>query len=317
MRSISRILGAGLLLVALAGPAGAQGRDELRRLRDENATLRRELQEARARLRELERRAGPGEGARGPDEARTLQVPELRLADDAGAADALELAEELLRGLQALPDPPPPGAASELASRLGAYTPDPPGELLVPEPAWREARGDQPRPGRGALEATLTELLPLLRGAAWSGGPALGDPGPFLEVGLELRGARGPVQLELEAVRLNGRLLLVRVRVPWFQAHARAALEVARRGLASQVLRGEPVRLPAPGELAADGVQELLWEDPRTLRLPGYRVRFELPRRGEWGAVAEPLLPGEPPLQVGPLPGHDPRRDPYRVRAGR
>ena len=339
MRSTSHAALLGLLVLWLAPAARTQAPDDLARLRSENEALRRELSATRSRLEALEAlvrerlggepwtapgAAPPGSPpdptlqlARLSDDRRTLLVPDLRLPEDAGAAGSIELVEALLAGCRDLPLGHSAGAVTALASRLGAFDPGPQGGFLVPSAAWKPLAQGQAHayPQRRHLEAVLRELAPCLGGARLvSVSEAARGPAAAPRIGAQLASRAGPLELELVAARVNGRLLLVRLEVPWFETNARAGLEELRRLLAASTLRGDPAPLPSPSALEAGGVRVLAQADPRTLRLPGYELRFDRLAGGEWGAVAQPLLEGGVTLSIGPLPQHDPRKAPYRVR---
>lgn len=342
MRSTELVLLLGLLGAPLLAqePAAPESPGEAR-LRVENEALRRELEATRDRLEALEalvrERLGPaGEawtapGQRPPEtppgpllqparlssDESTLLVPDLRLPEDAGAAGPAELVDALIEGCRALPLDLPEGPLTGLASRLGAFEPTPQGAFLVPPRAWAPlATGSAAAyPQRRQLEGELRQLAPCLSGARLTSvtiQPGAPPAAPRLEARLDC--PNGPIRLHLTTARVNGRLLLVRVRVPWFEANARAALGGVARLLSSRTRQGEPLELPSPAELELVGARVLDRPDPFTLRLPGYQVRFQRLAQGEWGAEAEPLLDGAPRLAIGPLPGHDPRRAPYQVR---
>lgn len=305
MRSTERLA----LVIVFACAAAPARADELTRLRSENEQLRRDLAETRARVAELETLLG--RLAPTPQDATVMRMP-----PDAGATTPADLADELLAGVTALGSPVAPGALTELSTRLGPFAPGPRGEFLVATDAWQAVRPDGApvAPDRFVLEQALDALRLTASGRRLVGLELHGgDAAPHLQLRLAAEGAAARV--DVYTVRVDGRLLVVAVRLPWLEDNARAALGVLRQTLGTRPGRTGAAALPSPTTFAAADVVVGPVSDERALELPGYRLSVQALPNGEWGAVAEPIAGAGRRLTCGPIPGeHDPRRDPYRVR---
>lgn len=146
---------------------------------------------------------------------------------------------------------------------------------------------------------------------------------PARSLAIEVAGPGGSVSLEVAAVRVNGRWLVASVRTGWFEANARAALEVVlgrwRAVRRSQLHFADQLTAEVLGARLAEAGLQARAAAPAVLELPGYRVSLRVdPSTHDLAVVARPGSSRLPTLVLGPVPGEtDLSRNPYRVRAAR
>jgi hypothetical protein len=146
---------------------------------------------------------------------------------------------------------------------------------------------------------------------------------PTRWLAIDAVGPGGALTLEVAAARVNGRWLVASIRTAWFEANARAALEVVL-GRWRAVRRSHEHfddQLTAEvlcARLAEAGLQARAVA-PALLELPGYRVSLGIDLdTHDLAAVARPASSRLPTLLFGPVPGEtDLARNPYRVRAAK